>query len=181
MTALKKQIIDQVIAREGGYSDSAHDAGGATKYGITQKTARRHGYKGAVQDLPRAAAVEIYALEYWPASYDALLTISPAVTAELFDAGVNCGVVNAGKFLQRSLNVLNRGGSDYGDLKIDGVAGSKTVAALDAYLTLRRVRGEHALQTAQNALQGAYYIRLCERRPSDEHHIFGWLLHRITL
>lgn len=104
----KPAIIDQVIAREGGYSSSAADSGGATRWGIIEKTARRHDYKGRMQDLPRSLAVKIYAAEFWPTSYDQILELSPEIAAELFDTGVNLGVSKAGRYLQRSLNVLNQ-------------------------------------------------------------------------
>ena len=178
---MKQKIIDQVIAREGGYSDNPADSGGKTRYGITEALARKHGYDGAMHELPRARAVEILAAEFWPKSFDDILTLSPALVAELFDTAVNIGPAHAGKFLQRALNVLNRSETDYPDLKVDGVIGSDTVSALAAFLKLRRGRGQTALLTAVNSLQGAYYIQLCERRKKDETHLFGWLCHRITL
>lgn len=178
---MKQTIIDQVIAREGGYSDNPDDSGGKTRYGITEALARRHGFKGAMHELPRAKAVEILAAEFWPASFDDLLALSAPLTAELFDTAVNLGPAHAGKFLQRALNVLNRSETDYPDLKVDGVIGTGTVSAVKTYLKVRRGRGQTALLTAVNSLQGAYYIQLCERRKKDETHLFGWLCHRIML
>jgi lysozyme family protein len=178
---VKQQIIDQVIAREGGFSDSSTDSGGKTRYGITEKVARRFGYEGQMHELPRALAVEIYQSLYWPASYDKILGFSPSLAAEIFDTSVNLGLEKAGKYLQRALNVMNRNEADYSDLVVDGIIGSATISALSSFLGVRRARGERALLTAVNILQGAHYISLAEKRKKDEANLFGWLLHRITL
>lgn len=178
---MKFQIIDQVIAREGGFSDSAADSGGATRFGIIEKNARKHGYEGPMHSLPREKAVEIYLEDFWGDKFDEILEVSPAIVAELFDTGVNLGPARAGKFLQRSLNVLNRGGKDYADVKVDGDIGKNTVKALKAFLRIRRARGEAAMLKALNSLQGHHYISLTERRHKEEAHLFGWLGHRIVL
>ena len=39
-------LIDDLIAREGGFVDHPADKGGPTRWGITQAVARRHGYMG---------------------------------------------------------------------------------------------------------------------------------------
>lgn len=39
-------IIDGIIALEGGYVFNPKDKGGATHWGITEATARAHGYAG---------------------------------------------------------------------------------------------------------------------------------------
>lgn len=41
-----KKAFEKTIIFEGGYSDHPYDPGGKTKYGITESTARSHGYKG---------------------------------------------------------------------------------------------------------------------------------------
>lgn len=178
---MKRQIIDQVIAREGGYVNSPDDSGGKTRYGITERAARAWGYDGPVHDLPRDIAVRIYEDAYWPPALDDLLALSPRLAAEMFDTGVNMGPRRAVRFLQRALNVLNRQERDFGDIAVDGILGPVTVDAVTAFLRLRRGRGETALLTAVNCLQGASYIQLAERRKKDEAHLFGWLAHRIVL
>ena len=177
----KAKIIAQVIAREAGFSDRKDDAGGKTKYGITEKVARKWGYEGQMHDLPYDTAMKIYEDLYWPKALDDILALSVPIAAELFDTGVNMGVGTAGKFLQRSLNVLNKLETLFDDVKVDGIVGPATVKALEAYLDKRRGRGETALLTALNCLQGARYVELTERRKSDEANLFGWLCHRIQL
>ncbi len=36
-------LIDEVIGREGGYSNHPADRGGPTRWGVTEKVARAHG------------------------------------------------------------------------------------------------------------------------------------------
>ena len=62
-------LIDDLIAREGGFVDHPADKGGPTHWGITQAVARRHGYKGQMENLPRSVAALIYKQQYWPRSY----------------------------------------------------------------------------------------------------------------
>ena len=46
------QLIDELIAREGGYTNHPADRGGPTRYGITEAVARAHGYDGPMALLP---------------------------------------------------------------------------------------------------------------------------------
>ena len=62
--ATAEQIIDQVIAAEGGYSNNPSDKGGETMYGITMAVARANGYSGPMKDMPRSVAVAIYSKRY---------------------------------------------------------------------------------------------------------------------
>jgi lysozyme family protein len=61
------QDIDALIDREGDYVNNSADRGGPTRYGITQATARAHGYKGDMAALPQAMAAQIYRADYWTA------------------------------------------------------------------------------------------------------------------
>ena len=52
------QVISDIIAREGGFVNNPNDLGGATKYGITQKTLSDYrGVECSVEDM-RALTVE---------------------------------------------------------------------------------------------------------------------------
>ena len=100
------------------------------------------------------------------------------LAAELFDTGVNMGPAVAATFLQRALNALNRGGSDYADVLLDGRIGAATLAALDGFLATRP-GGETVLVKAVEALQGERYLTLAERRPANEAFLYGWLANRL--
>lgn len=176
---MKHQIIDNILAAEGGYVNDASDSGGETNFGITAAVARQFGYAGGMRHLTRATAFGIYSQLYWDkVKADDLLALSHAVCEEVVDTGVNMGTGRAGKFLQRSLNVLNNRASLYHDLTVDGAIGPATIIALRAYLDSR---SEQALVKALNCLQGAYYITLAERREKDERFVYGWLKNRVTL
>ena len=130
--------------------------------------------------LPRDEAAAIYKRRYWlRPHFDAVAARAPALAAELFDTGVNMGPAVAAGFLQRALNALNRGGSDYADIMVDGAVGPKTFAALDAFLARRGAAGEAVLVKAIDALQGARYVEIAERRPANEAFVYGWLANRV--
>lgn len=181
VASLKKEILEAVVRREGGYVNDPKDSGGETKYGITKKTARKYGYKGAMRDLPLRLAYEIYEKKYLKKiKFDRVAALSPLIAEELADTSVNMGWRRAGEFLQRSLNVLNRGGKDFADLVVDGKIGTKTISSLEKYLKHRGKEGEAVLHKMLNALQGAFYVELAERRSKDEKFVFGWYRNRVA-
>ena len=173
--------IDGLIEREGGYVENGADKGGPTCFGITEAVARANGYRGSMRQLPRDEAAAIYKRLYWlRPQLDDVARRSARLAAELFDTGVNMGPAVAVTFLQRALTALNRNGKDYPDLVPDGRVGPQTLAALDAFLSLRgRSSGETVLLRALEALQGERYLRLAERRPANEAFLYGWLSNRI--
>lgn len=173
-------LIDEVIAREGGYSNHPADRGGATRWGITEAVARAHGWRGDMRFYPRERAAAVYRRIYWTRpAFDRVADHAPRLAAELFDTGVNVGPEIAAGFLQRALNALNRGGRDYADLVVDRRIGPATVAALATFLRSRGAAGEQVLVKAVDALQGERYVRLAEQRPADEAFLYGWLANRI--
>ena len=176
------KIIDKIIEVEGGYVNDPKDSGGETNFGITKKVAREYGYKGEMIDLPRSVAFKIYKKLYWDSMrLDEVQRIAGEhVAKELADTGVNMGVGRAGKYLQRSLNVLNNSEKSYKDLKVDGIVGNKTLSALKVFMERRGRDGALVLYTMLNSLQGAFYITLAERREKDEKFIYGWFKSRVT-
>ncbi|VVT04719.1 putative Peptidoglycan domain protein [Sphingomonas sp. EC-HK361] len=173
-------LIDAVIDREGGYSDHRADRGGATRWGVTEAVARASGYRGDMRAYPREDAVAIYRRLYWiRPRFDGVASRAPLIAAELFDTGVNMGPAVAAAFLQRALNALNRGASDYPDVALDGRIGPKTLAALDGFIARRGSGGEAVLLKAIEALQGERYVALAESRPASEAFLYGWLANRI--
>ena len=173
-------LIDAVIDREGGYVHHPADRGGATRYGITEAVARANGYAGDIRQFARPAAVAIYRRLYWTRPcFDRVAEQAPRLAAELFDTGVNMGPAVAAGFLQRALNALNRGASDYPDVLLDGRIGPQTLAALASFLATRGAAGETVLVKAVEAMQGERYLTLAERRPANEAFLYGWLAQRI--
>ncbi len=174
------ELLDDVVGREGGYADHPADRGGATRWGITEAVAREHGYPGPMAELPQATARAIYRRIYWQRpGFDRVARRAPTLAAELFDTAVNMGVVVAAGFLQRALNALNRGASDWPDMVVDGRIGPVTLSALDQFLNRRGAGAEIVLTRACDALQGERYLRLAEGRPANEAFLYGWLANRL--
>lgn len=170
-----ERAVAHTLGIEGGYADDPSDLGGRTNWGITEAVARADGYTGEMRALPKARALAIYRRLYWDRiGLDWIAAVDPAVALEVFDTGVNMGVSIAVRFLQRVLNVLNRGGRDWADLLVDGVAGSASAQALRALLTRRGAEGRTVLLAYLDALQGARYVDLAEAREANEDFIFGW-------
>lgn len=180
-------IITEVIRAEGdAFTNDPRDSGGPTKYGITQRALsqylRRPAAVHEVMELTETQARAVYRQQYVEApGFDAVLNLSDAIAAELVDTGVNCGTAVAATLLQQALNALNRNGRDYPDIAEDGDCGPRTIAALRAFLTLRRSEGETVLLRALNCLQGARYIDIARRRPKDEAFVYGWLRTRVVV
>lgn len=169
-------IIEDVIANEGGYVNDSRDRGGETNFGITIRTARSQGYQGAMRDMPRDFAREVYNRQYVVApGFDKVGALSIPIAAELVDTGVNMGPKVAATFLQRALNGLNRQGADYADIVADGTVGPATLTALKAFLARRGAEGEGRLLSLLNALQGERYLSLAEGRAANEAFLYGWL------
>jgi lysozyme family protein len=174
------ELIDEVIGREGGYSNHQADRGGATRWGVTEAVARAHGYRGDMRFYPRDEAVSVYRRIYWlRPGLDRIAEHAPKVAAEMFDTGVNMGPGVAVGFLQRALNALNRGASDYADIAVDRKVGDATVGALRRFIARRGPSGEAVLLKAIEALQGERYIKLAEDRPANEAFLYGWLANRL--
>jgi lysozyme family protein len=174
------KLIDDVIGREGGFSNHPADRGGATRWGITEGVARAHGYRGDMRTFPREEAGSLYKRIYWVRpGFDRIGNIAPDIAAELFDTGVNMGPGVAVSFLHRALNALNRGASDYADIAPGVRIDDATIAALETFLKKRAPHGQVVLMKALEALQGERYLDLAGRRPANEAFLYGWLANRL--
>ncbi len=174
------ELIDELIAREGGYVANPADKGGPTCFGITEAVARAHGYSGPMARLPHTIAIAIYRADYWTKPrLDQVAATAPQVAAELFDTGVNMGNGTAASFLRRALNALNRGGADYRDIATTGAVDTTVLDALKAFLRVRGAGAQGVLVKALDALQGERYLALAEQRPADEAFLYGWLANRV--
>ncbi|WP_438334815.1 glycoside hydrolase family 108 protein [Edwardsiella tarda] len=182
MALTKDQIFDALLGREGGYVDHPHDKGGPTKWGITEKVARAHGYTGDMRNLTRVQALKIYESDYWSGPrFDQVADLSARVAAELCDTGVNMGPSVPSKWLQRWLTAFNDGERLYPDISADGVIGPRTLSALRTYLDARGEEGEQVLLRALNCSQGDRYLDLAEQRVQNESFLYGWVRERVTL
>ena len=178
----KDDIFDEVLGKEGGYVNHPDDKGGPTKWGITEKIARAHGYRGDMRDLTREQALDILEADYWYGPrFDQVAALSPDIAAELCDTGVNMGPSVASRMLQRWLNVFNLRGRLYPDMDADGRIGPRTISALRAFLNNRGQDGERVMLTALNCTQGDRYLELAEKREANESFVYGWLKERVAI
>ena len=104
------------IGLEGGFVDNPADPGGATRYGVTERVARKWGYTGPMQDLPLATAQSIAKSEYWDPFQCGQFT--PLVAVQVFDIAYNGGDVV--RWLQQASGAV-----------VDGVLGPKTITAVN--------------------------------------------------
>lgn len=107
-----KMAVNLTLEKEGILSDNKDDAGGLTKYGISQAA-----YPGLdIANLSKEDAIKIYKRDYWDKAQ--CLELPYPLDVMVFDTAVNHGVIKAVKILQESLG-----------LKADGIVGQQTRAA----------------------------------------------------
>ena len=179
-------ILDGLIGREGKFSDNPDDRGNyyngkleGTMWGITPAVARSFGYRGAMRDMERSMAVAIYKDRYWfGPKFDQVDTVDDKIAVRLLDIGVNAGQTTGVKFLQRALNVLNRQGSDFPDVAVDGVIGPMTLKSMRQFIAKRGQEGRKALLFMIAAQHSVYYMEIAEKRPANETFMYGWITQR---
>lgn len=169
-------MIGTTIALEGNFVDHPNDPGGATRWGVTEKVARRHGYRGPMRTLPREVAESIYYEDYLVApGYEPLIALDAAVTEELFDTTVNMGPRRPSRWFQAEINA--RCGTA---LAVDGRVGPATVGAFgQCQVRHGSARLCRAMLDSLDARQRAEYDRLVRVNPRLAVFHRGWLNHRI--
>ncbi|HCX5186890.1 TPA: glycoside hydrolase family 108 protein [Escherichia coli] len=178
----KDDIFNAILGKEGGYVNHPDDRGKATKWGITEVTARAHNYTDDMRDLTREQALAILEADYWYGPrFDQVAAVSPVIAAELCDTGVNMGPSVQVKWFQRWLNVFNNQQQFYPDLIADGQIGPRSISALKSFLAKRGSEGEAVLLRAMNCSQGQRYLELAELRPANESFAYGWIRERVSL
>ena len=178
--------LKRVLAYEVRYSNHPADRGGETYCGITRRfEAEWVGWERLEAmrnqpDFPECLARdlvlmgdvrEIYRAKYWlPIVGEGIL--DQEIAEEVFEAGVNVGVAQAVKWLQRALNALNRNLVLWPDLIEDGLIGGNTLMAIRRAVTSGRAGAVVKLQNAQQAM---YYLEIMRRDPGQEVFALGWL------
>lgn len=192
--------VREVLESEGVFSDRNQDPGGATRYGITEEVARRHGYTGEMRDLPKSLAIRIYEVDYWQRlSLDDVR--SPVIATQIFQCGVNQGQGWGAYCAQLGTRLAGADEAHEMDLPpdawrrvsvfealpisraVDGQLGPITLGAIDGLAT----RYEEALLAAIALWQGVRYlgvgIELCrqllglaESSQSRDAFMRGWLV-----
>ena len=155
-----EKIFDYLLKVEGGYSNDKYDAGGETKYGITEEDARDFGYKGDMQDLTKDFAKNIYLKKYYLGNkLDKV--VNDKVALSVCDFIVNGGAWGSKK-AQAALNELGF------DLRVDGILGEKSLAALNEV-------DENKFLEKYHDLQRKYYRSKVESDKTQKEFLAGWL------
>lgn len=148
MSNFDRAILD-VLKHEGGYVNDPADRGGATNFGLSQRTYPMIDMK----QLTRDDAIAIYRRDFWQKRYDEM---PYQIAAKTFDMAVNMGIGQAHKLLQRAVGAVD-----------DGIIGPKTLAmidGMDADDVLRRITAE----------QKKFYAAVVHNRPTSSVFMAGW-------
>lgn len=170
--------LKETLGIEGGKSNNPLDHGGLTYAGISQKNwphwegweiIDRWGKLSQSDMLTLGILVnDFYRYNFWDRiSLDSIT--NQQIANELFDTGVNASPKKAIELLQRALNLLNRNQKLYKDIELDGILGTNTL----------QLTNNHPypsdLLAVLNRLQFAYYVAICEKDPTQEEFLRGWL------
>jgi lysozyme family protein len=142
--------VPTILEHEGGYVDNIHDPGGATNFGISlrylQKVGDLDGDGFLDGDIDRDGdvdaddikamspedSVQFYKTGFWyPGKYGAINDQDVATKA--FDLGVNMGINQGAKILQRALRSVGS------HIKDDGKIGPLSLEGINAQLATRLI------------------------------------------
>ena len=153
-----KELLEELLRREGGFVNDPDDPGGATNYGITIGTLSDYrGQKVSVQDvrnLTKKEAEEIYYSRYL--ERPKIDQFPDAIIPSIFDMFVNSGS-NAIKILQETLKGFGV------NITVDGKNGPKTIAATHQVFDFA---GTYLID-AYGIERRDYYYNLADRRPAS--------------
>jgi lysozyme family protein len=160
-------LLNEVIAREGGFVHHPVDRGGPTKFGITKATLSawlgRPATIDEVRQLDEKTAREIYVARYLVGPR--IDTLPPEIVLQLFDMAVNHGPRRAVRIFQEVLALAGW------RVDVDGVIGPQTrKAASEA-----RDQMGPFLTNAIADQRGNFYRRLAAADPLQRVFLRGWL------
>ena len=183
--------FERTMQFEGGYNSGENgDPGGETYRGI----ARNHhpewtgwliidawkGQKDFIAALRKNVELQqqvlsLYKNKYW-AHIQGDAIKSNSVANCLFDIAVNMGLTYAATSLQKALNAMNynstTGKGFFNNLRIDGIIGGTTLAALNLILQQSE---ENLLLTMINCERGRKFITIANAFPERRKFLRGWM------
>ena len=154
-----EDIIDDLLAREGGFCNIAQDRGGATNYGITQNTLsgwlKREATVAEVKNMTVETARDIYRQLYYVEPGFARIA-DPDLLGLMVDSAVQHGTNTVTRWLQRACDVAQ-----------DGVLGPTTATAIESH-------GGAWLYRRLLAIRIGYYFSIIANNPSQVIFAKGW-------
>jgi len=173
------------LGHEGGYSNDPDDVGGETYKGIARNyhsdwpgwaiIDNAKGSNNFPKNLQTTTGLEplvkeFYKEKFWDKFWGDKIK-NQKISNELFDTSVNMGIGRTVKFLQKSLNLLNRNGINYPDIVEDGAFGENTLKSLESCLGLGDYK---VLYNILNVMQGGQYIESMTKNSTQEKYARGW-------
>lgn len=157
--------IVKTLAREGGskYTETPGDAGGATKYGISQRSYPQLNIK----NLTEAEARAIYKRDYWDKVLGDSIN-SQALAESIFDFAVNAGVSTSVKITQKTINRILPAALDE-----DGAMGKRTLAAINHCSQFTNSRDLFLSVFALAKIQR--YADMCNKNREQSKFLLGWV------
>ncbi len=162
-----------ILEDEGSkYTNDPSDSGGPTKWGVTKKAYEEFFVRDAVPDeeieqMTAATAKQIYRVKYWgPLRCEKILDL--AFSVAIFDCGVLYGVGTIALLVQRSL------ASSGVKLKLDGILGDESVAALNQLLGGDSPGARSSHMTSLRDLLLERIDTVIAANPKDERFRHGW-------
>jgi lysozyme family protein len=153
-----EQAVSIIMKIEGGFTQDSLDPGGATKWGISQKSFPDINIKSMTDEQARS----LYFTHYWIPGKCALLP--ERIRLIYFDMCVHQGISSAVITLQKALN-----GSGYA-VEIDGIIGTETIEAA-AHLEQDRLRSYRVLRLSN----------IVSNKPEMEKYWYGWYKRASTI
>lgn len=180
------KAFNETMDYEGGYVFDPVDTGGETYKGISRRynptwmgwkivdsyKPFTNGYAAMYADPELNTQVKFfYEAEYWlKPQFDEVDHIWEELAEKLFDTGVNVGVGRVSKWLQASLNLLNRNNKYYQDITVDGGIGPQTLKTLKKAM---ESNPKSRIMTVLVLHQGEHYMNIMRKNPSQERYV-GW-------
>lgn len=152
-------FFEKLMKYEGGYVNDPKDPGGETKFGISKRA-----YPVLdIKNLTKSQARLIYLTDYYQPLH--IGEFKDEKTAwQVFDFGVNAGVVRSAKTLQEIVKT-----------RADGIIGKQTIEKSNLFA------GLYPLWIYFKSERMMYYMDLTERNPKKIKFLKGWMIRTLEL
>jgi lysozyme family protein len=152
-----ENAVNLVLSQEGGYSNNPSDPGGATNFGISQRS-----YPDLdIANLTQDEAKSIYKRDFWDSQNYQNIN-GKDLSAKIFSLAVNMGPSRANLLMQQALRAVGQ------NVQQDGVLGPLTLGAISS------VDPGNLLAALKSEAAG-YYRMLVAKNSQRKQFLNGWL------
>lgn len=166
-------------ANEGGYSNSPNDTGGETYMGVSRNNwpnwpgwklidqyKQTRGLYGINQTMAENPFMQQYIHDFYKQNFWNPLSLDQVndqqIANAVYDFGVNAGIGNSGKQIQRACNIA------HSDLIVDGKIGQHTIDAINN-------GNAEEIYNNFNDIRKTYYQGIVAHNPSQRQFLASWL------